>query len=136
MARVVGIDLGTTNSLIAVVDDAGRPVIVPNPETEARLLPSAVSFLPDGEVLVVGARPAEEGSGGILSLYLLDRTGELSWSRDYGDDPRVPQTWDWSVSHAALTPDGHVLVGATLDDQSAAAGAMRKYWVGEFKWAD
>lgn len=95
-----------------------------------------VLALPDGEVLVVGARPAEEGSGGILSLYLLDRTGELSWSRDYGDDPRVPQTWDWSVSHAALTPDGHVLVGATLDDQSAAAGAMRKYWVGEFKWAD
>lgn len=95
-----------------------------------------VIALPDGEVLVIGARAAEEGSGGILCLYLLDQTGELSWSRDYGDDPRVPQTWDWSVSHAALTPDGHVLVGATLDGQAAVTGSTRKYWVGEFKWAD
>jgi len=49
--RVVGIDLGTTNSLVAVLDDAG-PRVLPDPETGARLLRSAVAFLPGDEVRV------------------------------------------------------------------------------------
>jgi molecular chaperone DnaK len=49
--RVVGIDLGTTNSLVAVLDDTG-PRVLPDPETGARLLPSAVAFLPGDEVRV------------------------------------------------------------------------------------
>jgi Fe-S protein assembly chaperone HscA len=51
MARVVGIDLGTTNSLVAVLDDGG-PRCLPDPETGDVLLPSAVAFLPGGEVRV------------------------------------------------------------------------------------
>ena len=54
MARVVGIDLGTTNSLVAVLDAEG-PRCLPDPETGELLLPSAVAFLPTGEV-VVGRR--------------------------------------------------------------------------------
>src|SRR5262249_55758201 len=54
MDRVVGIDLGTTNSLVAILDAEG-PRVLPDPETGARLLPSAVAFLPGGEV-VVGER--------------------------------------------------------------------------------
>jgi Fe-S protein assembly chaperone HscA len=54
MARIVGIDLGTTNSLVAVLEPDG-PRCLPNPETGELLLPSAVSFLPTGEV-VVGRR--------------------------------------------------------------------------------
>ncbi len=49
MARAVGIDLGTTNSVIAVLD-GGDPTIVPNVEG-GRTTPSVVSFK-DGEVLV------------------------------------------------------------------------------------
>ncbi|MGH8942558.1 MAG: molecular chaperone DnaK [Acidimicrobiia bacterium] len=49
MARAVGIDLGTTNSVIAVLD-GGDPTIVPNAEG-GRTTPSVVSFK-DGEVLV------------------------------------------------------------------------------------
>jgi molecular chaperone DnaK len=52
--RIVGIDLGTTNSLVAVLGNDG-PRVLPNPETGEHLLPSAVTFLPDGEV-VVGRR--------------------------------------------------------------------------------
>ena len=51
MARIVGIDLGTTNSLIAVMRD-DRPEILPDPQTGSPLLPSAVSLLPDGTFLV------------------------------------------------------------------------------------
>src|SRR5688572_9658769 len=54
MARVVGIDLGTTNSLVSVLE-GGTPRCLPNPETGEVLLPSAVAFLPDGDV-VVGSR--------------------------------------------------------------------------------
>jgi len=56
MDRVVGIDLGTTNSLVAVLD-GDAPRVLPDPETGARLLPSAVAFLPGDEVRVgEGAR--------------------------------------------------------------------------------
>ncbi len=51
MARVVGIDLGTTNSLVAVSEPDG-PRCLPDPETGDVLLPSAVAFLPDGRVVV------------------------------------------------------------------------------------
>jgi Fe-S protein assembly chaperone HscA len=54
VARVVGIDLGTTNSLVAVLEEGG-PRCLPDPESGALLLPSAVAFLPTGEV-VVGQR--------------------------------------------------------------------------------
>ena len=49
-ASICGIDLGTTNSAVAVIVD-GKPVIVPD-EDGRRTTPSVVSFLPDGTVLV------------------------------------------------------------------------------------
>ena len=51
LKRVFGIDLGTTYSAIAYVDEHGKPVIVPNQESE-RITPSVVLF--DGENVIVG----------------------------------------------------------------------------------
>ena len=50
MARAVGIDLGTTNSVVAVLE-GGEPTIIPNAEG-ARTTPSVVAFTKTGEVLV------------------------------------------------------------------------------------
>ena len=50
MAKAVGIDLGTTNSVIAFLE-AGTPVVIPNSEG-ARTTPSIVAFSKTGEVLV------------------------------------------------------------------------------------
>ncbi|MGP3969543.1 molecular chaperone DnaK [Streptomyces sp. 6N223] len=50
MARSVGIDLGTTNSVVAVLE-AGEPTVIPNAEG-ARTTPSVVAFAKGGEVLV------------------------------------------------------------------------------------
>jgi len=50
MAKAVGIDLGTTNSVVSVLE-AGEPVVIPNSEG-ARTTPSVVAFAKDGEVLV------------------------------------------------------------------------------------
>ncbi|MBN1826743.1 MAG: molecular chaperone DnaK [Candidatus Eisenbacteria bacterium] len=51
MARVIGIDLGTTNSCVAVVDESGEAVVIPNAEG-GRTTPSIVAFTKDGERLV------------------------------------------------------------------------------------
>ena len=50
MAKAVGIDLGTTNSVVSVLE-AGEPVVIPNSEG-ARTTPSVVAFSKAGEVLV------------------------------------------------------------------------------------
>src|SRR5713101_714520 len=50
MAKVIGIDLGTTNSVVAVVE-SGDPVVIPNQEG-SRITASVVGFTKDGEVLV------------------------------------------------------------------------------------
>jgi molecular chaperone DnaK len=50
MAKVIGIDLGTTNSVVAVME-GGNPTVIPNQEG-SRLTPSVVAFTKDGEILV------------------------------------------------------------------------------------
>ncbi len=50
MAKAVGIDLGTTNSVVSALE-AGEPVVIPNAEG-ARTTPSVVAFGKDGEILV------------------------------------------------------------------------------------
>ncbi len=50
MSRIIGIDLGTTNSVVAVME-AGEPVVITNPEG-ARTTPSVVAFAKTGERLV------------------------------------------------------------------------------------
>lgn len=50
MSKVIGIDLGTTNSVVAVME-GGEPVVITNPEG-SRLTPSVVGFTKDGERLV------------------------------------------------------------------------------------
>ena len=52
-SRAIGIDLGTTNSCVAIIEH-GDPLVIPNDEG-SRTTPSVVAFTSDGGRLVVGA---------------------------------------------------------------------------------
>ena len=67
MSKVIGIDLGTTNSCVAVVE-GGKPVVIANAEGE-RTTPSVVAFTKDGERLVGGAAKRQIATNsGLISL--------------------------------------------------------------------
>jgi len=80
VARIIGIDLGTTNSLVAVLEADG-PRVLTDPQTGARLLPSAVAFQPDGDV-VVGARARELAGERPLDTILSVNGTKINDSRD------------------------------------------------------
>ena len=79
MGKIIGIDLGTTNSCVAVLE-GGEPVVIPNAEG-ARTTPSVIGFAKDGERLVgqVAKRQAVANP---------DRT-VISIKRDMGTDRKV-----------------------------------------------
>ena len=60
MARAVGIDLGTTNSCVSVLE-GGEATVIANAEG-ARTTPSIVAFAKNGEVLVGEVERGDEGS--------------------------------------------------------------------------
>src|SRR4029077_5792078 len=59
VSRIIGIDLGTTNSCVAVLDDKGQPRILAGADGE-RIIPSWVSWAASGQV-AVGARARRQG---------------------------------------------------------------------------
>ena len=71
MGKVIGIDLGTTNSCVAVME-GGDPVVIPNSEG-GRTTPSVVAFAKDGERLVgqVAKRQAVSNPG--KTIYSIKR---------------------------------------------------------------
>ncbi|MGM9643016.1 MAG: molecular chaperone DnaK, partial [Eubacteriales bacterium] len=79
MAKIIGIDLGTTNSCVAVYE-GGEPVVIPNPEG-ARTTPSVVAFKKDGERLVGQVAKRQAITNPDLTIS--------SIKRDMGTDRRV-----------------------------------------------
>lgn len=81
MAKIIGIDLGTTNSAVAVME-GGSPVIIPNSEGN-RTTPSVVAFSKDGERLVGETAKRQ-------AITNPDRTIS-SIKREMGSDYKTPE---------------------------------------------
>ncbi|WP_237204272.1 molecular chaperone DnaK [Rothia endophytica] len=80
MARAVGIDLGTTNSVVAVLE-GGEPTVIANAEG-ARTTPSVVAFSKDGEVLVGDVAKRQAVTNVDRTIASVKRHMGTTWSQD------------------------------------------------------
>ena len=81
MSRAVGVDLGTTNSVVAVLE-AGEPVVVPNAEG-SRTTPSVIGFSKTGEILVGEVAKRQAITNPDRTIRSVKRhMGDKDWSVD------------------------------------------------------
>ena len=80
MARAVGIDLGTTNSVVSVLE-AGDPIVIPNAEG-SRTTPSVVAFAKNGEVLVGEVAKRQAITNPDRTIRSVKRHMGTNWSID------------------------------------------------------
>jgi molecular chaperone DnaK len=80
MAKAVGIDLGTTNSVVSVLE-AGEAVVIPNAEG-ARTTPSVVAFAKDGEVLVGEVAKRQAVTNADRTIRSVKRHMGTNWTVD------------------------------------------------------
>jgi molecular chaperone DnaK len=90
MARAVGIDLGTTNSVVAVLE-GGEPTVIPNSEG-ARTTPSVVGYSKNGEILVGEVAKRQAITNPDRTVRSIKRhMGEKDWSLDVDGKKWTPQ---------------------------------------------
>ena len=83
MARAVGIDLGTTNSVVAVLE-GGEPTVIANAEG-ARTTPSVVAFAKSGEVLVGEVAKRQAVTNVDRTIRSVKRHMGTDWTQHIGD---------------------------------------------------
>ena len=89
MPKAVGIDLGTTNSVVSVLE-AGEPVVIPNSEG-ARTTPSVVAFTKDGEVLTGEVAKRQAITNPDRTIRSVKRHMGTNWTVDIDGKAYNPQ---------------------------------------------
>ncbi len=89
MAKAVGIDLGTTNSVVSVLE-GGEPTVIANSEG-GRTTPSVVAFSKTGEVLVGEVAKRQAITNPEMTIRSVKRHMGSSWSIDAQDKKFTPQ---------------------------------------------
>jgi molecular chaperone DnaK len=89
MARAVGIDLGTTNSVVAVLE-GGEPTVIANAEG-ARTTPSVVAFAKNGEVLVGEVAKRQAVTNVDRTIRSVKRHMGTDWKQKIDDKSFTPQ---------------------------------------------
>jgi molecular chaperone DnaK len=89
MAKAVGIDLGTTNSVVSVLE-AGEPVVIPNAEGN-RTTPSVVGFSKTGEVLVGEVAKRQAITNPDRTIRSVKRHMGTNWTMDIDGTKYTPQ---------------------------------------------
>ena len=89
MSKAVGIDLGTTNSVVAFLE-AGEPTVIPNAEG-GRTTPSIVGFAKSGEVLVGEVAKRQAITNPDRTIRSVKRQMGTSWSIDIDGKPYKAQ---------------------------------------------
>jgi molecular chaperone DnaK len=113
MARAVGIDLGTTNSVVAVLE-GGEPTVIANAEG-ARTTPSVVAFTKSGEVLVGEVAKRQAVTNVDRTIRSVKRHMGEDWKVDIDDKSFTPQQISAFVLQK-LKRDAEAYLGETVTD--------------------
>ena len=113
MARAVGIDLGTTNSVVAVLE-GGEPTVIANAEG-ARTTPSVVAFAKSGEVLVGEVAKRQAVTNVDRTIRSVKRHMGTDWKTKIDDKDFTPQQISAFILQK-LKRDAEAYLGETVTD--------------------
>jgi len=112
MAKAVGIDLGTTNSVVSVLE-AGEPVVIPNAEGQ-RTTPSVVGFSKTGEVLVGEVAKRQAITNPDRTIRSVKRHMGTGWKIDIDGKDYTPQEISARIL-MKLKRDAEAFLGDTVN---------------------
>jgi len=113
MARAVGIDLGTTNSVVAVLE-GGEPTVIANAEG-LRTTPSVVAYTKDGEILVGETAKRQAVTNVDRTISSVKRHMGTDWKQEVDDKKYTPQEISSRIL-AKLKRDAEQYLGETVTD--------------------
>ena len=113
MARAVGIDLGTTNSAVSVLE-GGEPTVIANAEG-FRTTPSIVAFTKDGEILVGETAKRQAVTNVDRTIASVKRHMGTDWSFKVDDKNYTPQELSARIL-AKLKRDAETYLGESVTD--------------------
>ncbi len=113
MARAVGIDLGTTNSCVSVLE-GGEPTVIANAEG-ARTTPSIVAFAKNGEVLVGEVAKRQSVTNVERTIRSVKRHMGTTWTTDIDGKKYTPQEISARIL-MKLKRDAEAYLGDTVSD--------------------
>ena len=113
MARAVGIDLGTTNSVVAVLE-GGEPTVIANAEG-SRTTPSVVAFAKNGEILVGEVAKRQAVTNVDRTIRSVKREMGSDWKREIDGKTFTPQQISAFVLQK-LKRDAEAYLGETITD--------------------
>ena len=122
MAKIIGIDLGTTNSCVAIME-GGKPKVIENSEG-ARTTPSIVAYTEDGEILVGAPAKRQAVTNAKNTVYAVKRL----IGRKY-DDPESQKAMKLSPYKIVRADNGDAWVevrGRKIAPQQVSAEILRK----------
>jgi molecular chaperone DnaK len=113
MARAVGIDLGTTNSVVAVLE-GGEPAVIANAEG-LRTTPSVVAYTKDGEILVGETAKRQAVTNVDRTISSVKRHMGTDWKQEIDDKKYTPQEISARIL-AKLKRDAEQYLGEGVTD--------------------
>jgi molecular chaperone DnaK len=122
MAKIIGIDLGTTNSCVAVME-GGKPKVIENAEG-ARTTPSVAAYTPDGEILVGAPAKRQAVTNAKNTIYAVKRLIGRKF-----DDPEVQKAVKVSPFKIVRADNGDAWIevnGKKVSPQEVSAQILRK----------
>src|SRR4051812_37605655 len=122
MAKTIGIDLGTTNSCVAIME-GGKAKVIENSEG-ARTTPSVVAYTDDGEVLVGASAKRQAVTNAKNTVYAVKRLIGRKF-----DDPEVQKALKMSPYKIVRADNGDAWIeirGKKISPQEVSAQVLRK----------